>query len=110
MTRLNPEDLKAFLFGQTVHAFDPDSRNLVATIAYGRDGTCEAVFADGTEDRGQFELSGDTYSTKYTRFRAGETNFFYLELLAPQVAQAYHTDGRRAFLQSPLAKPDYPLP
>ncbi len=104
MTRLNQEELKAFLFGKTLYSFDPETRKLAATITYDAGGTCVAVFADGTQDRGQFELVGDTYSTKYAQFRSGETNHFYVERVASHVVQAYHTDGRRAFLQSPLAK------
>lgn len=101
MKRLNSAELRAFMVDQTLHVFDPDSHAHVATVTYGED-SCLAQFADGTEDRGQFGLSRDTYWTRYTRFRAGETNHFYLVQIAPQIVQAYHTDGRRAFLQSPL--------
>lgn len=96
------------MLGQTLNAFDPDSHAAVASVTYRADGTCTARFPDGTQDRGQFGLSGDTYWTRYTDFRAGETHHFYLERVAPQVTQAYHADGRRAYLQSPLAKLDPP--
>lgn len=106
MERISAKDLRAFMVGKTLHAFDPGTRKRVAAVTYMADGACIARFVDGTEDRGQYGLSGDTYWTKYTRFRAGQTSEFYLVELLDQVAQAYHTDGRRAYLQSPLIELD----
>ncbi|MEP5731945.1 MAG: hypothetical protein ABJL67_21500 [Sulfitobacter sp.] len=102
MEHISAQDLRAFMVGKTLHAFDPDSGERVASVTYMADGACVARFVDGIEDRGQYGLSGDTYWTKYTDFRAGQISEFYLVEVADQVAQAYHTDGRRAYLQSPL--------
>ncbi len=102
MTRLTPKELQAFLVGQQLYCFDPADRAHVATIRYRKDGTCLATFADGGEDQGTYGLTDDAYWTQYTNFRAGERNAFHLVPVAPQVVQAWHTDGRRAFLQSPL--------
>lgn len=102
MKRLGALDLRGFLFGQTLHAFDPDLRERIATVCYETDGNCFVTFVDGTRDRGRFNLDGDIYSTCYEKFRSGETNAFYLVEVAPQITQAFHKNGKRAFLQSPL--------
>lgn len=106
MSRLDPKEVEAFLVGQTLHAFDPDSHNKVASVTYQDDGTCVAIMKDGTEDRGHYGVDEGIYWTRYNQFRGGETHHFYLVRVGPQVAQAYHSDGRRAFLQSPLARLD----
>lgn len=102
MPRLTAEELKSFMAGKTLYAFDPDTKARVASVSYGSEGDCVARFADGTQDTAEWGLEGDTYWTRYANFRGGEVNRFTLDLIADQVAQAYHTDGRRAFLQSPL--------
>ncbi|MEP2641143.1 hypothetical protein [Roseobacter sp.] len=95
--------------GQDLYAFDPVTRARVAWVAYHPNGTCRAEFSDGTVDHGQFGLEGDTYWTRYTGFRAGETHRFYLVEITPKLAQAYHVDGRQAFLQTPLKTlPNFP--
>lgn len=99
--RLSAADLKRFIQGRTLFAYDPETRKQVAQVVYRTDGFCEASFADGTHDRGTYGFSGDTYWTRYDRFRNGETNGFYLMLVEAEVAQAYHLDGRSAYLQSP---------
>lgn len=102
MKRFDAQELLAFLFGRTLHAFDPDSCKRVATVRYGLDGICGVTFVDGTQDQGCYGLEDDTYWTRYDKFRAGETHCFYLVQVAPHIAQAYHADGQRAFLQSAL--------
>lgn len=103
MARLNPDELREFLFGKTLNCYDPESRALISTAHYGEDGVCRMIFSDGTEDTGVFGLTDDIYWTQYKRFRSGTLNQFYLERVSPQIAQAFHTDGRRAFLQTPLS-------
>ncbi|WP_281685341.1 hypothetical protein [Thalassobaculum salexigens] len=102
VARLKPNELREFLFGKTLNCYDPESRVHIATAHYGQDGVCRMTFSDGTEDTGVFGLTDDIYWTQYKRFRSGTLNKFYLESVAPQIAQAFHTDGRRAFLQTPL--------
>lgn len=103
MKRMNGTEVRAFLYGKTLFIYEPETLKSVAKVTYGSDGRCTALFADGSSDAGQFGFSGDTYWTKYDRFRSGETNHFYLVPVEPEVAQAFHADGRRAFLQSPLS-------
>jgi len=109
MKRMNEAELRAFLVGQTLFAFEPETFRNVAKVTYGADGTCSAVFADETRDSGRFGISGDVYWTRYSRFRQGETHRFFLVTVADDIAQAFHGDGRRAFLQSPHAKLDRSL-
>lgn len=106
MARLDAAEVQTFLLGQTLYAFDPDRYALAATVTYARDGTCTAVFADGARDKGRFGLEGDTYWTRYERFRRGEMHRFYLISVGLDTALAYHADGRRAFLQSQRAEVD----
>jgi hypothetical protein len=103
MARLNPSEVREFLVGKTLNCYDPESLVHISTAHYGLDGVCRMTFSDGTEDTGVFGLADDIYWTQYKRFRSGTLNQFYLEGLAPQMAQAFHTDGRRAFLQTPLS-------
>ena len=95
-----PEDVRAFLEGRLVHAFDPQTRARVAQVFYGPDGTCRLRFADGTEDEGDYGFEGELYWTRYRGFRDGALNRFRLQPLAPGLAQAWFTDGARAFLQA----------
>lgn len=109
MNRMNEAELRGFLLGQTLFAFEPETFRNVAKVTYRADGSCTAVFADETQDTGKFGISGDCYWTQYARFRQGETHHFFLVAVADNVAQAFHSDGRRAFLQSPLAHLDQEL-
>lgn len=106
MARLNPDELREFLFGKTLNCYDPESRAHISTAHYGLDGVCRMTFSDGTEDEGVFGLVDDLYWTQYKQFRSGTLNHFYLERISPQIAQAFHSDGRRAFLQTPLSTPE----
>lgn len=103
MTRMNAAELQAFVLGRRLFAFEPETLKNVAQVTYQPDGNCIALFIDGTSDKGQYGFSKASYWTRYARFRNGETNRFYLTLIRPDIAQAYHVDGRPAFLQSPLA-------
>jgi hypothetical protein len=100
--RIEDDAVKAFLMGHTIYSYNADTRLLGATITYQPDGTCTAEMADGSQDKGVWGLKGDTYWTRYDRFRDGTTNAFYLIEIAPQVMQAYFDDGRTAFIQTPL--------
>lgn len=106
MKRLSEVDLRQFISGETLFAYEPDSLKNAAKITYHSSGQCTAIFADGTQDTGQYGFSGDTYWTRYTRFRDGQIHHFYLVPTRSQVAQAYYADGSRAFIQSPLASLD----
>lgn len=97
---LNGPDLVAFLTAQTVHVFDPDTRAYVAEAVYHPDGKVEIRHADGRTDRGAWGADGHLYWTRYEAFRDGTRNSFFLEPLDAATAQAFFSDGRRAFLQS----------
>jgi hypothetical protein len=99
--RMKAEEVRRFIEGKTIQAFDPDSKDLVATVDYRRDGTCAARFPTGESDTGRFGFIGDRYWTQYTRFRGGGRNEFYLVEVDTGRAQAFYADGRRAFLQAP---------
>lgn len=103
MIRMDAAELQAFISGRTLFAYEPDTLARVAEVIYQPDGICLASFANGTKDNGIYGFSDAAYWTRYAKFRNGETNQFYLILVGPQIAQAYHADGRLAFLQSPLA-------
>jgi len=96
---MNAAAVKRLLQGNTLIAIDPDSRELVATVTYERDGTCAASFPDGDSDTGAYGFVENRYWTQYRRFRSGLRNEFYLVSLGPDRAQAYYADGRRAFVQ-----------
>lgn len=100
--RLEAKDLRAFLFGRRLYVFDPATRARFATVSYGTDNRCHAVFSDRTEDHGTYGFEGDLYWTGYSRFRDGAIHRFFLVRVEDDVMQAYHADGARAFLQSPL--------
>jgi len=99
---MTPDDVRRFLTGRTLHAFDPETGARAASVTYHPDGTCALSFAGGAEEGGLWGLDGDTYWTRYDRFRGGEKNGFRLERLAEDIAQAWHVDGSRAFIQTPL--------
>ncbi|GGE28303.1 hypothetical protein GCM10011360_15640 [Primorskyibacter flagellatus] len=99
---MTPDDVHRFLMGRTLNAFDPATGARAAAVTYRPDGTCALRFADGAEEGGIWGLEGDTYWTRYDQFRGGERNGFRLELLREDIAQAWHVDGSRAFIQTPL--------
>lgn len=94
------QDLVGFLTVGTVFAFDPDTLDPVAQVTYGPRGRVSMVHQDGRTDSGDWGIDGNHYWTRYKDFRDGSLNRFYLEPVDAQTAQAYHSDGRRAFLQS----------
>lgn len=102
-------EIRAFLEGRRVHAFAPETRALVAHVDYRGDGRCALCFATGETDQGVYGIEGDTYWTRYDRFRGGETHAFRLERLGPNLAQAWFSTGARAFLQSHDAEVSEPL-
>lgn len=97
---LNAAEIKRFLMGRPMYAFEPTTRARVAVVEYEPNGVCATQFEAGNGDNGIWGIDGDTYWTKYRVFRDGAKNVFYLQWVAPDVAQAYHEDGTRAFLQS----------
>ncbi|MEP5624454.1 MAG: hypothetical protein ABJP82_17920 [Hyphomicrobiales bacterium] len=99
--RMAAVDLQNFIQGKELYAYDPVTREKIAQVTYGSDGRCVVMFANGTNDRGTYGFLEDTYWTRYDVFRNGETNSFYLTRVGPELAQAYHLDGRPAYLQSP---------
>lgn len=103
-SRLSAAELRRFLEGRRLYAFDPVSRAQVAQVTYAPGGICHARFTDGTKDSGAYGFKEATYWTQYTRFRAGQRSEFYLTWHGDQIAQAWHSDGRMAFLQSPLSE------
>lgn len=102
MIWMNGADVRSFLLGRKLAAYDPDTMARAAVVTYHTDATCQVDFADGTRDQGEYGFSEEIYWTRYRNFRAGETHQFRLTLLRPDVAQAYFADGRIAYLQSPL--------
>jgi len=96
---MNAADVRRFIEARTVLALDPTSNDVVATVQYRADGTCTARFPDGDTDTGQCGFVEDRYWTRYTRFRDGARNEFFLVSHGVGRAQAYYADGRQAFLQ-----------
>ncbi len=103
---MDATEVREFIEGRSVYGIDPQTREVVACIDYGTDGTCMARFVDGETDPGVYGFEGDTYWTRYETFRDGKRHVFRLEAKGPGVAQAYFEDGTIAFLQSHSAKPD----
>lgn len=102
--RLSEEDVRLFLFGQILHAFDPDTLIRVATIHYHQDWTCQVTMENGDTDAGQYGFEKDLYWTKYNQFRDGVLHRFSLTRIDAHTAQAMFEDGSLAFIQSPLAQ------
>ncbi len=98
--RLSKEEVRQFLFNQTLHAFDPETLSMAATVEYREDWTCVASFSDGASDQGKYGFEDDYYWTQYTKFRNGEQFWFSLHRIDNLTAQAYYKDGTRAFIQS----------
>lgn len=99
-TPLNESEVREFLFGNRLFAIDPKTRKIVAEVTYESSGRCYAQFVTGDSDTGQWGLDGAYYWTRYTKFREGARSEFYLEWLGDGIAQAYHRDGTRAFIQA----------
>lgn len=97
---MSAAEVYAFIAGKTVYVFDPNTRNLVATILYGFDGSCDVKFATGETDVGEYGFDENYYWTRYARFREGLKNSFLLQRRDDYSAQAYHKNGDRAFLLS----------
>jgi hypothetical protein len=94
------ESVKAFIAHGRIHAFDPDSAEHVALVDYRPDGSCKLEFSDGRFEGGVWGFTNAGYWTSYQNFRDGARNEFCLQLIAPQIMQAFHSDGRRAYVQS----------
>lgn len=92
-------EVRRFIEGRTLLAVDPETDALVATVDYNPDRTCAARFPDGDQDTGQYGFVENRYWTRYSRFRQGTRNEFFLVQLGADRAQAYYADGRPAFLQ-----------
>ena len=103
---MTADEVRDFLEGHSVYALDPTTREVVACIDYGTDGTCLCRFVNGDSDKGVFGFEGDTYWTRYETFREGKRHVFRLERRGPRTAQAYFADGTIAFLQSHEERPE----
>lgn len=102
--RLGEDEVKAFLFDQTLYAFDPETLSRVATVQYRHDWSCHVTMENGDTDAGQYGFEGDLYWTRYDRFRDGAAHRFSLIRIDDHIVQAMFDDGTRAFIQSPLAQ------
>jgi hypothetical protein len=92
-------EVRRFIEGRTLLAIDPATDELIATVDYNSDRTCVARFPDGEKDTGQYGFVENRYWTRYSRFRQGMRNEFFLVPSGADRAQAYYADGRPAFLQ-----------
>lgn len=99
-SRLTKEQVKDFLFGQTIDCFDPGSRAWVATIDYMENGTCRAEMANDVTDTGRYGFDLDLYWTQYSWFRDGGLFRFFLKRIDADTCQAHFEDGTKAFLQT----------
>jgi hypothetical protein len=97
---MNADEVRLFLEGRKIYCFQPETRALFAVIDYESDGRCAARFSSGEADAGVYGFDGESYWTRYETFRSGEIHAFHLRKLGPGIAQAYFTDGTKAFLQS----------
>jgi hypothetical protein len=98
------ESVKEFIFQRRINAFHPDNREHVAVVEYDPSGACSLEFADGRSDIGSWGFTDQGYWTSYRNFRDGERHEFLLQLIAPQIMQAFHANGTRAFLQSAFSE------
>lgn len=99
---MSPSEVRAFIVGRAVSAADPATGVHSAIIEYRADGSCEARFAGGGIDAGEYGFVDHFYWTRYESFRGGLENRFALERVGEKTAQAHHDDGRLAFLLSQL--------
>lgn len=97
---MSAAEVYAFIKGKKVYVFEPDTRNSVATILYGFDGSCDVKFATGETDVGEYGFEENYYWTRYSRFREGKVNYFFLQRHDEKSVQAYYKNGERAFLLS----------
>lgn len=97
---MTSQEVRIFLEGRDVYAFDPETRKAVACITYGTDGRCLCRFVSGETDAGVYGFKDDSYWTRYETFRDGKTHVFRLEPQGPGVAQAWFEDGTKAFIQA----------
>lgn len=97
---MTADQVRSFIGGNVLQALDPVTGEVVATVTYDRDGTCRFTFANGDTDEGHYGFVDHYYWTRYRRFRDGTENRFALEPLGAGRAQAWHDDGRRAFIQA----------
>ena len=96
---MTADEVQSFIRGATVRAIDPETEQMVATVSYLPDGTCQMARRGATAvEPGLYGFSDGLYWTRYAEFRDGTTNSFYLVEVGPGLAQAYFADGRRAFL------------
>ncbi|MEQ8813900.1 MAG: hypothetical protein RLO51_14915 [Thalassobaculum sp.] len=96
---MTADELRRFIEGRTVRALDPETGAGVATVAYRPDGSCRLRhLAGGAVEDGRYGFDGPVYWTRYAAFRGGEVNRFTLTAVRPGRAQAWHDDGRRAYL------------
>ena len=102
---LTPAEVRQFIEGRTVFAFDPAMRKPAAVVTYGTEGRCAMRMVSGETDQGRYGFDADCYWTRYDTFRGGQTHAFRLERLGPGVVQAWFATGTRAFVQSHDAKP-----
>ncbi|MEM1044541.1 MAG: hypothetical protein AAGL24_00265 [Pseudomonadota bacterium] len=91
--------VRQFIEARTIPALDPDTGETVAWVTYRADRSCHVRFTDGSEDVGRYGFEDHFYWTQYGSFRGGARNRFYLVDLGEGRAQAYHEDGRRAYIQ-----------
>lgn len=99
LERMSAADVRRFIEGKTTLVFDPQTGEEVACVTYGPDGICRTRFSNGQEDSGEYGFVDDCYWTRYKQFRGGGRNVFYLVSRGTGQAQAYFSDGRKAFLQ-----------
>lgn len=97
--RLSGEEVRGFIFDQTLDCFDPVSGVRAATIKYFADGNCRAEMEDGAVDEGRYGFDRDIYWTQYSWFRDGGLFRFFLERISDDSSQAFFEDGTKAFLQ-----------
>ncbi len=101
------ETVKSFIAQGLIYAFDPETKSRAAAVEYGTDGVAKLTFSDGQHETGQWGFTQQGYWTSYNNFREGARHEFLLKQIAPQIMQAYHGDGRRAYVQTALsALPD----
>lgn len=91
-------DLERFIHGRTVAAIDPETGATFARVTYRPDGVCIVAHQGGRLERGRYGFADGCYWTIYPTFRDGRKNSFYLTTEGPGRAQAWHDDGRRAYL------------
>lgn len=100
-TTMDAEELGPFVQGGTFTGVDPLTGEAQATVTYNADGSSVLRLPDGTREAGTYRFDGDTYCTRYERFRDGVETCFRLEDLGDGRAQAWRSDGPRALILVP---------